>query len=113
MAEKKKKSLFSTGVLVGAGLVSAIAGGIFLYGPEGKTNRKKIKAWTLKAKGEVLAEIEKMKDVSQDKYEKVVDKVVAKYSKLKDVGETEAVKLGRELKKHWKTVVEEVSDKKK
>jgi len=112
MAEKKKKSLFGTGVVIGAGLVSAIAGGLFLYGPQGKSNRKKVKAWTLKAKADVLAELEKMKDVSQDKYENAVDKVVKKYGRLKDVGETEALKLGRELKKHWKVVAEEVGGKK-
>lgn len=113
MSKKEKKSLFGTGFVLGASLVSAVAGGIFLYGPQGKTNRKKIKAWTLKAKADVLSELEKMKDVSQDKYEKTVDKVVKKYSRLKDVGETEAVKLGKELKKHWKTVVEEVGVKNK
>ena len=87
---KKDEGGFGKGFLV-AGLAAAgVAAGYFLYGPEGKKNRKKVKAWAVKAKGEVLEEIEKMKEVSEEGYTAAVDKVANKYGKLKKVGETEA-----------------------
>lgn len=110
---KKKDSSLKAGAILGAGIAAAVAGGLFLYGPHGKDNRKKIKTWTIKAKADVLDEIENMKEVTEDKYHGAVDKVIRKYSRLKNVSEAEAIKLGKELKRHWKTVAEEVNSKKK
>ncbi len=109
----KSGSGFNQGLAVGVGLVSVIAGGIFLYGPNGKTNRKQIKVWTVKAKAEVLEEIEKMKEVTQEKYEIAVDKVTDKYGKLKTVGKDQALVLAKELKRHWKSVVGEIKNRQK
>lgn len=113
MATKKQKSNLKTGIVIGAGIVSAIAGGIFLYGPQGKKNRKQIVTWAVKAKADILDEISKMKEVSEEKYHQVVDKTIAKYGRLKNVSQSEALQLGRELKKHWRAVVQEATKKKK
>ncbi|OHA58583.1 MAG: hypothetical protein A2571_02325 [Candidatus Vogelbacteria bacterium RIFOXYD1_FULL_44_32] len=108
MAEKKisakNSSNLGAGIAMGVGLVAAAAGGYFLYGPQGKANRKKVKAWGIKARGEVLHELEKMKDVSADKYNETVEKVMAKYGKVKGVSVEEVVELGGELKRYWKKI---------
>jgi len=101
MTEKKDKK---GGAAIAATLLSAAAAGFYLYGPKGAENRVKIKAWTLKAKAEVLEHFEKSKEVSGEKYEEVIDKVTGKYAKMKTVGEEEAAKLNRELKRHWKAI---------
>ena len=98
---KKKDNNIGKSLFLAAGAVAALAGGYFLYGPEGKSNRKKIKGWTLKAKGEVLSEIEKMKEISKEKYDKTVGKVLNKYSKTAGVTASEIKDLGKELKDHW------------
>jgi gas vesicle protein len=111
MAEKKNSLLGITTALIGA-----TAAGFFLYGPKGAENRQKIKGWTLKAKGEVLEKIEDAKELTDESYEAIVDTVTARYAKLKKVGEEEANKLNKELKRHWKTikkVASEESTKKK
>jgi len=100
MATKKVKKGSGGGKLVAA-LVGAAAAGYYLYGPKGAANRQKVKAWSLKAKAEVLEKLEKAKDVSDKSYAETVDKVTAKYAKLKTVGDAEASKLNRELKRHW------------
>ncbi|MCK5590924.1 MAG: hypothetical protein KAI72_03110, partial [Candidatus Pacebacteria bacterium] len=57
-----------------------------MYGSkEGVKNRKKVKGWMLKAKGEVLEKIEKLQKVDEDDYNKIIDKVSDKYSKVKDI----------------------------
>ena len=100
MPAKKKAKSGGGGKLVAA-LVGAAAAGYYLYGPTGAANRQKVKAWSLKAKADVLEQLEKAKDVSEESYNKTVDKVTAKYAKMKPVGQAEAAKLNRELKRHW------------
>ncbi len=110
MAANSKKtagqndSVLGASLAVGVGLVAAAAGGYFLYGPNGKSNRKKIRSWAIKARGEVLHELEKMKDVTADKYTETVEKVMAKYGKIKGVSAEEVMELGTELKKYWKKI---------
>lgn len=105
MKEKKKSG---AGLAVAAGVaasIAAAAGAYFLYGTkEGKKAQKKIKGWALKAKGEVLEKIEKMKDVSEDSYNAAVASVMDKYKKtMKEHGDdVDAVK--KELHGHWKNI---------
>jgi len=105
---KKEKNVFKTGLIAGAGLITTIAGGYFLYGPQGKDNRKQIKSWMIKARGDMLAEIEKMKEVTKENYDASVDKISAKYSKLKDVGEKDIDMLRKDLKKYWNQIQSDV-----
>jgi len=104
---KKKTSDNSTGVkaTIAAATVLATAAAVFLYGTsDGAKARKKIKGWTLKAKGEVLEALEKAKDTSEAHYAELVDKVGSRYSKLKtmEAGEVEA--FVKEMKQHWKKI---------
>ena len=95
-------------------VAAAAAAGYFLYGSKKSAgNRKKIKGWTLKAKGEVLERIEKLKDVSEDEYNKIIDSVSAKYSKMKDVDEDEVKESMNDLRKYWKNIQKEIEPKKK
>lgn len=111
MAEKNEKKQ-GGGLGLAAAVVAAAAAGYFLYGPKGKENKQKIRAWTLKAKGEVLEQFEKKKDLSRTQYEEVIDKVTGKYAKLRTVGEEEAAKLNRELKRHWGAISTAAKDDK-
>ncbi len=104
MASKKEQSDIGVGLGMAAAVIGTAAAGFFLYGPKGAENRVKVRAWTLKAKGEVLEHFEKAKEVTDDSYAEIVDKVTAKYGKVKSVGEEEATKLNAELKKHWKSI---------
>ncbi len=110
MAKKKQEEGFGLGFL--AAVVGSVAAGFYLYGAkDGKNARVKIRAWTLKAKAEVLEKFEKMQEVTEESYQKTVDTVTAKYAKLKDVGEEEAGKLNLELKRHWKEIQKAITAK--
>lgn len=108
MASKKKNEAgLGTAIGLGVGL-AALAGAYFLYGKDGAKNKKKIKSWMLKAKGDVLSKLEKMKDVSEEKYQGVVGEVVQKYGKMKDVDTGELEMLARDLQGHWKNIKKEL-----
>ena len=99
----EKVKAFTAGALVATAAV-----GYFLYGPKGSQNRKKVEAWVVRAKGEVLSKLESSKEVSEETYHKIVDAVTARYAKAKDVGEEKANKLNRELKNHWVKIRREI-----
>jgi len=103
------------GAAIGAGIaaaVAAVAGAYFLYGAkDAAKNRKKVKAWSLKAKGEVLGKLEKLSDVSEEVYNKIVDEVSEKYKKIKDIDQADIEKFVSELKGHWKKMEKDVKKK--
>lgn len=106
MATKKKDN---NGVQTGIGfaLAAAAAAGVyFLYGSkDAKKNRKAIKGWALKAKGEVIEKIEQVKgELTEENYHKIVDGVATKYSKVKSVTEEEIQDLLKDMKGHWKNI---------
>lgn len=104
---KKEKGGKAGAFLAGVALAT-IAGGYFLFGSKNsKRNRERVEAWTLQAKSEVLDSLRKMKDISKDKYEQIVDTVSEKYSEMKEVGKEKAEKFKKELRDHWKNIEED------
>ncbi len=113
--KKKQESKGGMGLPLAAGLIAGIAGTYFLYG-QGKTspaNKKKIKGWILKAKGEALEKIEKLKSVDEETYHKVIDTIAEKYAKVKDIDPAEVQDLVKDMKKHWKNLVKDTKPKPK
>jgi len=103
--KKKKSNAVGIGVAITAAAVAA-AGAYFLYGSKNAAkNRKKIKGWTLQAKGEVLEQMERIKNLSQEDYERLVDRVMTRYRRVGSAAAPEVAKLARELKGHWKHLV--------
>lgn len=103
-----KKSSGMKKAVVGAGILglaaAGIAGAYFLYGKDGAKNRKKIKSWGLKAKGEVLEKLEKAKGLTEANYHDIIDIVSTKYGKVKGVAPEEIQAFAKDLKKHWKNI---------
>jgi hypothetical protein len=111
MATKKQKDIakkVGIGAAVTGLVAAAAAGGYYLYGPHGEKNRVKVKSWMLKAKGEVLEKMEKLREIDQDAYNKIVDQVATRYAKMKTVTKKEADEMARDLKKHWKQIYDDV-----
>ena len=99
-------------VAIGAGLATLVAfaaAGYFLYGKDGAKNRKKVRGWMLKAKGEVLEGIEKLKDVTEEQYAMVVDKVGTKYKAVKNIDPVEVEAMMSEIRGHWKNIKKSMS----
>lgn len=115
MADKKISTGAKAGVVVGlaALAVAGAAGAYFLYGKGGAKNRKKVKAWSLKAKADILEKLEKSKVVTEENYHMIVDGALSKYAKVKGVAPEELAALSKELKTHWKSIKKEIAPKAK
>ncbi len=100
------------GLLIGAGLVAiaaAAAGTYFLYGSKNaKNNRAQVKAWTLKARGEVLERLEKLPAISEEVYSNIIKEVSARYQTLKKLDAKEVAAFASELQGHWKEIAKSV-----
>ncbi len=102
---KKETNNNATIAGVGAGVLVTLAAAYFLYGSkDAPKNRKVIKGWMLKAKGEVLEKFENLKEVNEDRYYAVVDTVMNKYKMLKSLDPNEVMSLASDLKRHWKNI---------
>jgi hypothetical protein len=101
------------GIFMGVGLAAvaaAIAGAYFLYGgKDAAKNRRKVKSWMFKAKGEILEKIENASDLTKESYEKIVDEVSNKYRALKNIQQNELSGFVDEVKSHWKNIAKELS----
>ena len=115
--EKKivnKKGL-SGGEMVGIGATVAALGAAayILFGPEGKKNKKVIKGWAIKMKGEIIDKLEDAKEITEPVYHNIIDTVSAKYSKIKKVDPKDLEIAVAEVKKHWNTMMKNAKPKKK
>jgi hypothetical protein len=117
MAKELTKKPLNKKVVLGVGLAAlaaAAAGTYFLYGTKkGAKARKQIKGWMLKAKGEVLEKMEKMQEMNEQVYNKIVDEVKAGYKKVKSLDTKDVEAFGKEMKAHWKGIKQEMQKKAK
>ena len=81
----KKSSNLGLGLVIAGAAAAAGAGAYYLYGPDKKKHRKKVHGWMLKASGEVMDKVEKLKEIDKDKYEAILEQMEAKYQKVKDM----------------------------
>ncbi len=109
----QKKSGGSGAVVAGImGLTAAAIGAYYLYGhKDAEKNRAKVKGWMLKAKGEVLDELEKAQDVTESVYMAAVDAVAKRYNELKSINAADLEVFIKEMKDHWQGIKKTVSSK--
>ena len=115
----KKKTAVSNKQAVGIGIgltaaAAALAGAYFLYGSKNAAkNRKAVKGWMLKAKGEVLTALEKAQNMTKEEYESLVAKVGAGYVAAKEMSQADLVAFTKEMQTHWKDLTKAAKPKKK
>jgi uncharacterized protein HemX len=89
--------------------VAATAAGVYFFGTkQGVKDRKKIGAWAVSAKKEVIKEFKKGEKVSKKAYHDVIKQVMAKYSDVKNIDPSEVKATIAELQKHWKGIEKDV-----
>jgi hypothetical protein len=107
-----KKNSVANDMAIGAGIATvaaAIAGTYFIYGSKNAAkNRKKVKSWMLKAKGEILEQLESLSEINEEIYHKIVKEVSDKYQALKNIDKQDMAEFIEELKSHWKNIEGEI-----
>lgn len=110
---KSKKGVSAKTIVgVAAGVAALSAAAYVLFGPEGKKNRKIIRSWAVKMKGEIIEKFENAKEITEPIYHEIINNVQAKYAKMKNVDQKELTNVVNEIKKHWKDLKKEATGKK-
>lgn len=113
MAKKQTKGVGAKQVIgVGVGVAALSAAAYLLFGPNGKKNRKTIKGWAVKMKGEIIEKFEETKELTEPIYNEIIDKVQQKYAKMQSVDKKELEETVAEIKKNWKAIKKGVEPKK-
>jgi hypothetical protein len=106
----KKENNHNAAIVAGiTGLfASALLGAHFLFNTEkGKKSLKHLKSWAFKMKGELLERLEKVKNIDETTYHKIVDELSTKYQKIKGMTVDEISEITKELKSNWKKIKDE------
>jgi hypothetical protein len=91
-----------------AGAAAAlVAGGYFLYGPEGRRHRKQVEGFLEDTKDEILERMQDAKHLTQDAYNDIVDEVLEDSHIAKRYGRAQAQKLSQKFKRQWRGMKEE------
>lgn len=110
----KKSGLSAGGIVgIGAGVAALSVAAYMMFGPNGKKNRKIVRGWSVKMKGEIIEKLEQAKEVTEPVYNKVIDTVQSKYLKMKNVDPKELEDVVKEVKKHWKAMMKDSKPKPK
>lgn len=101
---------------LGIGLTAAAvaaAGAYFLYGSDGASkNRKQVKSWMLKAKADILEQLEDSKKMSRDEFQAIVASVAAAYTGAKSVTKKDVSSFAAEMMQHWESLETMITNQK-
>jgi len=108
-AHTKKSDLSANQkVSIGVGLTAAAvaaAGAYFLYGsPNAGKNRKQVKSWAFKAKGEVLEALEKAEKMTAEEYQSLVEAIAGTYAVVQGVTKGEIADFKKEMQDNWSKI---------
>jgi hypothetical protein len=85
-----------------AGAATALAAGAYyLYGPDGRQHKRTLDRGMDRLKRELVARMSDVADITQDKYEDLVDDLLKRYGLVKRLGKARAASLSTSLKKRW------------
>ena len=94
---------------IGAGIAALTAAAVayLLVGPQGKKNRKVLKGWVIKMKGDIVEKLENVKDITEPVFHRIVDEVASKKKKIKNISPADLEEAVKEIKRQWKTLAKE------
>ena len=95
------------GKILAAGLIGAAAGfiaGLMAAPKNGKDMRKDVQKWANDMAGEIRERVKNTADITQEKYNELVDTVSQKYRSAQDIKTTEVDDLTQDLKDRWDRV---------
>jgi gas vesicle protein len=104
--QPKKKSHFKAGMLAGA--VFGLAAGIFMSSKQGKLLGKDLQRKTKEIQKRLHKELSSAKNITESSYSESIDKVLAYYTKSRQIAKTEVPALRRYLLSKWKVIKQEM-----
>lgn len=106
---RRTLSTVALGTTVAAVLAAGAAAYFFTQTKSGQATAKKIQTLAANLSKEISARLSQVKQLTQDRYEQIVDQVVDEYAAQRKVGKHTVKTLKRDLKNHWREVKKELA----
>jgi hypothetical protein len=100
---KKTIKGIETGAGVLAGIAGAVAAGYMLY-EKTKPQQKQAAAWIVKARAEAARQMKAVKHMSQEDYQRIMDKALKHYAAMQKIGGVELMSAIKDAKMEWKHI---------
>lgn len=102
---KKSKSHLVAGLIAGAAI--GVATAAYLSTPKGKKMLQHAEKKASALQKKLMIELDKTKNLTKERYDEIVEKLMAYYVKTKDVSSTEVPEIRDYLKGKWKQIEKE------
>jgi|GEM_PF-1872202 len=103
ISQKTAKDL-DTAVAIGAGAVALSAAAYLLFGPRGQHNRKALRGWALRMKGEILERLEGVEEITEPVFRSIVADVAAKYARSGKIKPEDLRRVVSEMEGRWQGI---------
>ncbi len=103
---KNENSGTAKKVIVGAGIIAgaALAAYLLTTPKDREEAAKKVKTWMTAMKKEIAEKVKNVQDLTEEKYNQIVDEVKVRYETMKDVSASELSAFVSKTKSHWKNI---------
>src|SRR5580693_6930479 len=101
MKKSTKRAVEIGAGAVTAAAIAAAAGMYFFGGENGKKNKAKAKAWTLKVRKEIVKNAKIAKHLGKEEYQRLVEKAIKHYGAMEHMTAGEIAAAARDLKGEW------------
>jgi gas vesicle protein len=108
MPEQKRSSHLGAGMLIGAAI--GVASAVFLQSKKGKELTKDLQKKVAALQKKIMKELEDVEDMTKEKYEQLVDRVVEHYVKTQEIVKKEIPEVKKSLMGAWKTVEKQLKE---
>jgi hypothetical protein len=102
--KKKKMKAMEMGAGVAAGIAGALAGAYLLYARTNPQQKKRVKAWAMKARKAAGANAKKLSSISEHEYHRIVEKAMKHYGSVNKISAAEIASAIRDAKSEWKHI---------
>ncbi len=100
-----KNGLLAAGLVAGAAL--GVATAYYLNSPKGKKMLHDAEKKAVEMQKKLMKEIDKTKNLTKERYEEIVEKILAYYAKTKDINAKEMPEIKEYLMDKWKAIQKE------
>lgn len=106
---EKKSSHLGLGVAIGATI--GVAAGLFVQSKKGKELMKDAEKKAVALQGKLMKELKNAEDLTKEKYEDLVDKVMDYYIKSKDITKKEVPEVKKYMMKKWSQIEKQLKSR--
>lgn len=96
-----------------AGTILGVAAGLFLQSKKGKQATKDLMKKSASLQAKLMKEVGKAENLTKEKYEKIVDQIMAYYAASREVAKTEVPEIRAFLLSKWASINNQIKAAKK